>query len=116
MKAVTNSKSSSRREEPIQEVQLAEDPIPVIEVGFTPASELRDALLKALADGNDLKLDLAGLSHLEASILQVLLALQLEQLKSAKSLRLVNLSPELYRWFELAGAADRFHVERGANS
>jgi anti-anti-sigma factor len=75
---------------------------------WMPAEELREAASAALPGSNDLTLNLERIDHLDASALQILLALELEQKNRGQQLHLVNASPELRRWFELSGAADHF--------
>jgi ABC-type transporter Mla MlaB component len=53
-----------------------------------------------------LVLDLSRVEYLDASALQVLLAIQAEQRGRGAGFQLVNSSPQLRRWFEYAGAAD----------
>ncbi|HEX3661415.1 MAG TPA: STAS domain-containing protein [Acidobacteriaceae bacterium] len=54
----------------------------------------------------ELALDLSGLEHLDASALQVLLAIRAEQHRRDGTLRLTNASGNLRKWFEYAGAAE----------
>jgi anti-anti-sigma factor len=56
----------------------------------------------------ELALDLSGLEHLDASALQVLLAIRAEQLRRNGRLRLANASENLRKWFAWAGADDLF--------
>jgi anti-anti-sigma factor len=53
----------------------------------------------------DLVLDLSGVDHLDASALQVLLAIRAEEQQRGGCLQLVNPSVSLRRWFDYAGAA-----------
>jgi len=53
----------------------------------------------------ELVVDLGGLEHLDASALEVLLAIRAEQRVRNGVLRLVHASHGLRRWFEYAGAA-----------
>ena len=73
-----------------------------------PADEIRNAVLSTLADGRVATLNLDKIDHLDASALQILLALEREQIANGRSLHLLNVSPKLVQWFEYAGAADRF--------
>lgn len=73
-----------------------------------PAEELRAVALGALEAGNDITLNLDRVDHLDASALQILLALSAEQKKRGRDFQLVNASPNLLQWFGLAGAADHF--------
>lgn len=54
----------------------------------------------------ELIFDVGGLEHLDASALQVLLAIRAEQRQRGGCLRLVNASGHLKQWFEYAGAAE----------
>jgi anti-anti-sigma regulatory factor len=48
--------------------------------------------------------------------LQILLALDAEQKKRGRNLRLAKASPHLRQWFEFAGVADHFSIaERKSN-
>jgi anti-anti-sigma regulatory factor len=73
-----------------------------------PVEELREAALAALRDDCDLTLNLANLDHLDASALQILLALDREQKRNGRRLELDNLLPALREWFGYAGAAELF--------
>lgn len=53
-----------------------------------------------------LVLDVSGADHLDASALQVLLAIRAEQQRRGGVLQLVKPSEPLRRWFDYAGAAD----------
>jgi anti-anti-sigma factor len=75
---------------------------------WMPAEELRAVALGALEAGNDITLNLDRVDHLDASALQILLALSAEQKKRGRDFQLVNASPNLLQWFGFAGAADNF--------
>lgn len=75
-----------------------------------PAEELRDAALGALEAGGDVTANLAKVDHLDASALQILLALDAEQKKKGRKLKLENASPRLRQWFDLAGVAGHFSM------
>jgi anti-anti-sigma factor len=72
------------------------------------AEELRETALKAMEADGDITLNLDGVDHLDASSLQILLALGKEQKKRGRHLDMVNASSHLRRWFEYSGAADDF--------
>ena len=76
--------------------------------GWMPADELREAALAALQEGGDVTFNLAGLDHLDASALQILLALAEEQTKRGRQMHLLNASPALGKWFEFAGTSTLF--------
>jgi anti-anti-sigma factor len=71
------------------------------------------ALSAAQADGN-LTVNLQGVDHLDASALQILLALAAERKKRGRGLRLANASTPLSRWFEYAGGRENISAEREA--
>ncbi len=77
---------------------------------WMPADELRGAALSALVAGNDVTVNVGSVDHLDASALQILLALDAEQKKRGRNLEVANASPHLRQWFEYAGAADRFSM------
>jgi anti-anti-sigma factor len=72
------------------------------------AEELKKVVLEALAEGKDILLDLDQVNHLDASLLQILLALNVEQTKRGRDLQLANASQLLRQWFEFAGATSDF--------
>ena len=81
-----------------------------------PAEDLRKAALCALGAVGDLTLNLERINHLDASALQILLALDAEQKKRGQNLHLANASVHLRQWFDFAGAADHFSMtERKCN-
>ncbi len=75
---------------------------------WMPVEELREAALKVVGEGKDVTLNLKSLNHLDASALQILLALELEQKKWGRQLDLINVSSDLRQWFDYSGAADQF--------
>lgn len=77
---------------------------------WMPAEELRDAALTAVGQGKDVTLDLDRVDHLDASALQILLALDAEQKKRGRNLQLAKASPHLRQWFEFAGVAEFFSM------
>lgn len=79
---------------------------------WMPAEELREAALAALEASHDMTLNLDRIDHLDASAMQILLALDVEQKSRGQQLRLVNASPQLQQWFELSGAAEHFLVNQ----
>lgn len=79
------------------------------------AEELREAVLAALEGNRDVIVNLGNVNHLDASALQILLALDSEQKRRGRQLGLTNASAHLRQWFEYAGAADQFfHDEADA--
>jgi len=67
----------------------------------------------AQAEGN-LTVNLEGVDHLDASALQILLALAVERKKRGRGLYLANVSPALSHWFEYAGGRESISAEREA--
>jgi anti-anti-sigma factor len=70
---------------------------------WLPSEELRALALSAVDTDGNLTVNLEGVEHLDASALQMLLALAVERKKRGKGLRLANASLALSRWFEYAG-------------
>ena len=77
---------------------------------WMPVEDLRTAAQEAVAEGANVTLNLHKVDHLDASALQVLLALDIEQKKQGRNLQLTNASPQLRQWFEFAGVADLFSI------
>jgi len=71
---------------------------------WMPAEELWEAAKAALNEGKDVTLNLEKIEHLDASAMQILLALDAEQKKNDRHLQLVNVSSNLRNWFEYSGA------------
>jgi ABC-type transporter Mla MlaB component len=88
----------------------------VLEVGrsgeWIPAEELMASAVKALRKGNNMVLDLNRIEHLDASALQILLALNREQKERGRLLDLTNASAHLRQWFDYSGSTDRFFKKR----
>ena len=82
---------------------------------WLPAHELREAALNALETGHDVTVNLDKVDHLDASALQILLALDAEQKRQGRHLELANASPHLRQWFEYAGAAEQFSMTAPKN-
>jgi anti-anti-sigma factor len=70
---------------------------------WLPLEELRAVALSAAVAEGGVTLNLVGVDHLDASALQILLALAGECKKRGRGLRLANVSQPLSRWFEYAG-------------
>jgi anti-anti-sigma regulatory factor len=75
---------------------------------WMPVEEFRAAALAASRSGNNMTVNLDRIDHLDASSLQILLALDVEQKKQGATLQLAKPSPHLRHWFEFAGAAEHF--------
>lgn len=78
---------------------------------WMPVEELRQAAVSALAMSSDVNLNLDKFENLEADALQVLLALERELERLGRKLLLVNVSSQLLKWFEYAGAVDQFVID-----
>jgi anti-anti-sigma factor len=73
---------------------------------WLPPEEFRSVARSAAEADCNVVLNLEGIDHLDASALQILLALAAEQKKRSKTLRLANASLALSRWFEYAGGRE----------
>ncbi|GGH10986.1 hypothetical protein GCM10011586_29550 [Silvibacterium dinghuense] len=90
---------------------LAETPVKVLEPkpslrlsAYGSTEELHTQVLD-LAGNSDLDVDLSEMTNLDASALQVLLALAGEQAARGLQLQMRNVSPALGQWLESTGAA-----------
>jgi anti-anti-sigma factor len=70
---------------------------------WLPPEELRSLALSSVNTDGNLTVNLEGVEYLDASALQILLALAAERKKRGQALRLANASPALSHWFEYAG-------------
>lgn len=86
------------------------------EGGWMPAEDLRAAALAVLREERDVILNLAGVEHLDASALQILVALAREQKERGRQLELERISPRLREWFAYAGAAEGLLPEAGRDA
>ena len=75
---------------------------------WMPAEELRKAALAASGESKDVTVNLGKVDHLDASALQILLALDAKQKRQGHHLQLANASAHLRQWFEYAGVAECF--------
>jgi anti-anti-sigma regulatory factor len=75
---------------------------------WMPAEELRETALRASGESRDVTVHLGNVDHLDASALQILLALDAEQKRQGRHLQLANASAHLRKWFEYAGVAEHF--------
>jgi anti-anti-sigma factor len=82
---------------------------------WIPAEQLRDSAMAALAESREVIVNLGKVDHLDASALQILLALDVEQKKQGRHLQLANASSHLRQWFDYAGAADHFSMTGSKN-
>lgn len=83
---------------------------------WLPLEELRAAALSAAGAEGGVTLNLEGVDHLDAGVLQILLALAGDRKKRGGGLRLANVSPPLSRWFEYAGGGKAGFPDMGDNS
>ncbi|MFY9853395.1 MAG: STAS domain-containing protein [Terracidiphilus sp.] len=74
--------------------------------GWMSPEDLRESALTALSASSDVALNLQGIDYLDASALQILLALDVETKAREHNLQLTNASPLLRQWFEFAGVVD----------
>ena len=70
---------------------------------WLPLPEFFAAAQSAAEEQGNLTVNMQGVGHLDASALQILLALGAERKKQGRGLRLANASPALAKWFEYAG-------------
>jgi len=82
---------------------------------WIPAEQLRDAAMAALAESREVIVNLGKVDHLDASALQILLALDAEQKRQGRHLQLANASSHLRQWFDYAGAADHLSMSGSKN-
>lgn len=81
---------------------------------WLPPQEFCAIALAAAGTDGDLAVSLQGVDHLDASALQILLALAAERKKRGKGLRLADTSLALSRWFEYAGGRENISPDREA--
>jgi anti-sigma B factor antagonist len=72
------------------------------------AAELKPALLDALGQGDDIEIDLAGVSELDTSGVQLLMLMKREAMEAGKGLTLSGHSPAVLEVFELLGLGSWF--------
>jgi anti-anti-sigma factor len=76
------------------------------ELGIYAAADLKAALVHALEAATELEIDLAGVSEIDSSGMQLLAAAKRGAVEAGKTLRLANHSPaviELIELYDLAG-------------
>lgn len=78
---------------------------------WLPPEELKEVALKNIEAGKNLVLNLNSVDHLDASALQILLALEAEQKAHGSDLRFAHVSPELRQWIDHAGAAAQLSMD-----
>ena len=65
------------------------------------AAELKPALLHALDEGKEIEIDLAGISEMDTSGVQLLMLMKREAVVAGKALKLARHSPAVLEVFEL---------------
>jgi anti-anti-sigma factor len=81
---------------------------------WLPPDEFCSAARSAAQVEGDLTINLQGVDYLDASALQILLALAVERKKQGRGLYLANTSTSLSHWFEYAGGRENISAEREA--
>jgi anti-sigma B factor antagonist len=81
---------------------------PPSEFNIYVAVEFRDVLLKALASGNDLEIDLATVAEMDAAGLQQLLVAQREATAAGRKMRVTGAGPAVLEVMELCNVGARF--------
>lgn len=101
--------SPVRLPEPQAEPNLEQQLIEVERSGdWMPAEELHASAVAAASSGKNVTLNLDRINHLDASALQILLALDADLKQRGRNLKLAKASPQLLKWFEFAGADNHF--------
>lgn len=98
------------------ERQPSETGLPAVRAGeWIDATEFRQSAIERLGGGastqdpggsTDITIDLSEVDYLDGAALQVLVAIQSEQKRRGRSLRLIHCSEQLQSWFAYAGAED----------
>jgi anti-anti-sigma regulatory factor len=74
---------------------------------WMPAEDLLATALEAVGQSREITIDLAGVNHLDASALQILLAIEQDQKSRQRGFHLANASAQLRAYFDHAGARER---------
>lgn len=74
---------------------------PVGEMTIYNAAELKPALLHALEQSDEIEIDLAGISEIDTSGVQLLMLMKREAVAARKALKLAGHSPAVLEAFEL---------------
>ena len=82
---------------------------------WMPVEDMMKTALSAIEQKKQLTLNLNNIDHLDASALQVLLALDTEEKNRGGHLDLINASHSLRQWFEYSGTAAHFFETGAAN-
>jgi len=81
-----------------------------------PVDDMMKTALSVIEQENELTLNLNNIDHLDASALQVILALDVEQKNRGRHLDLINASHNLRQWFEYSGTAAHFFETRAGSN
>jgi len=81
---------------------------------WTAPEQFRDLALGSLEKDYDLRVLVGSVEHLDASALQILLALSSELNARGRTLTLMEPVPALRSWFAYAGAAELLPPESGS--
>lgn len=81
---------------------------PVRDGGWLPVEEFYAQIIELSTKNVDIVVDLGGVEYLDASSLQMLLALNVAQKAGSCGLAIQHASPGLLCWFEYAGAVQEF--------
>lgn len=81
---------------------------PVGEMTIYSAAELKPALLQALGESEEIEIDLADISEIDTSGVQLLMLMKREAAAAGKVLKLAAHSPAVLEVFELLGLGNWF--------
>lgn len=81
---------------------------PAGEMTIYSAAELKPALLQALGESEDIEIDLAEISEIDTSGVQLLMLMKREAAAAGKALTLAGHSPAVLEVFELLGLGSWF--------
>lgn len=81
---------------------------PAGEMTIYSAAELKPALLQALGQSDEIEIDLAGISEIDTSGVQLLMLMKREAAAAGKALKLAGHSPAVLEVFELLDLGNWF--------
>jgi anti-anti-sigma factor len=81
---------------------------PAGEMTIYSAAELKPALLQALSQSEEIEIDLAEISEMDTSGVQLLMLMKREAAAAGKALKLAGHSPAVLEVFELLGLGNWF--------
>lgn len=76
---------------------------PIRDGEWVPGEEFQAEAVKLLDAGANIRADLEGIDYLDASSLQILLAIHAGQKAKNRGFSMTGLSPALHQWFRYAG-------------